>query len=279
MAVSCKIILSAVVGLCFWQTGANCAPQPQRETGVQLAELTKAIEQNPKSASALVSRGHFYLKIFDEERAQADLLRAVKVDPNCGEAHKLLGDSYRMQGKTDAALHEYESCILGTNTGIASRGAKAAFKMLEAQKRYADAIKYLTLYLDRHKRSDWRLEALSFRARCYRETGNTKLALQDLETADKESGTVTQRMAGEHARLCKRLKKYDEAVIWYGKCISLLQREREQVKDLPELLRERSECYTQMHKPDMAKRDLQAASAVDKDVYGSALFRTRATED
>ena len=68
-----------------------------------IADATRAIEINPKEAKAFNNRGSAYMQKGEYERAIVDLTRAVALDPKLANAYRHRGVVYLKAGKLDLA--------------------------------------------------------------------------------------------------------------------------------------------------------------------------------
>jgi tetratricopeptide (TPR) repeat protein len=69
-----------------------------------LSELTRAIELDPKNASAFGARGALYADMHRNEEALDDLDRAIELDPEYGMCFAVRGPIYQEMGRYEEAL-------------------------------------------------------------------------------------------------------------------------------------------------------------------------------
>jgi Flp pilus assembly protein TadD len=70
----------------------------------------KAIELNP-SAEAFLNLGHAFRDLNDLESAASAYANYLRLKPADGTAHAIMGDTQRLLGRPDAAMHSYESAL------------------------------------------------------------------------------------------------------------------------------------------------------------------------
>src|SRR5215470_9394771 len=76
-----------------------------------IADLTKAIEIDPKYAAAYNSRGNAYRDRKDYDQAIADHTRAIEIDPKYAAAYNNRGNAYRDKKDYDQAIADYTTAI------------------------------------------------------------------------------------------------------------------------------------------------------------------------
>ena len=69
-----------------------------------LSDVNKAIEINSKYADALIVRGKIYVETRDAKNAFQDLDKAAKIDPKIAEIYNLYGRSYSLLANYPKAL-------------------------------------------------------------------------------------------------------------------------------------------------------------------------------
>jgi hypothetical protein len=97
------------------------------ETGPVLAELDRLVVRSPGNEEAYLARAFllYNLKAFD--RAQADVLSALKINPRLAMAHSALGMLFQRNGNGEAALKEYREALrLDPGDVAAQEGLKGA---------------------------------------------------------------------------------------------------------------------------------------------------------
>ena len=76
-----------------------------------LADYTKAIELDPKSAMAYINRGVAYAKLKQYEKAIADFTRAIELDPKSASVYIRRGYAYVQLNQYDKAITDYNRAI------------------------------------------------------------------------------------------------------------------------------------------------------------------------
>ena len=76
-----------------------------------IEELNKAIELNPKLATAYLNRGAAYNSLGQYERAIKDLDKALELDPKNAPAHTNIGLAYYMVGQYDRAVEDLSEAV------------------------------------------------------------------------------------------------------------------------------------------------------------------------
>src|SRR5262249_25621993 len=85
------------------------AYQAKREYDRAVADHTKAIELNPKYATAYNNRG---IATGDYDRAIADYNRAIELDPNFADAYLRRGLAYEGKGDSERSIADYTKAIV-----------------------------------------------------------------------------------------------------------------------------------------------------------------------
>lgn len=100
------LVWMAIVGLLLVDPGAEPVPTP--DFAPTIAELTKAITENPKSVSLHSKRGDatFFAGRFDE--AVADYDRMVELDPSLETSHWRRGIALFYAGKYERGARQFE---------------------------------------------------------------------------------------------------------------------------------------------------------------------------
>jgi tetratricopeptide (TPR) repeat protein len=78
---------------------------------LSLADLDKAIQEDPKFILAYISRADTYLSRGDDGKALADLEEALRLDPRQPRAYFLRARYYKRQNKNDLALKDFSTAV------------------------------------------------------------------------------------------------------------------------------------------------------------------------
>jgi tetratricopeptide (TPR) repeat protein len=92
----------------FYKLGTACA---DADTDCQIKNFTKAIELNPKYASAYYARAWAYDSAEKYEKAAADYTRTIELRPGDENAFLGRGRDYYYLKKYDLSLADYTKCI------------------------------------------------------------------------------------------------------------------------------------------------------------------------
>ncbi|MBV8887365.1 MAG: tetratricopeptide repeat protein [Chroococcidiopsidaceae cyanobacterium CP_BM_RX_35] len=76
-----------------------------------IADYTKALQLNPKSAEAYNYRGNARLNLRDKQGAIADYDQAIKLNPNYADAFNDRGDGRSALGDNQGAITDYDQAI------------------------------------------------------------------------------------------------------------------------------------------------------------------------
>ena len=101
----------AYAGLCetYWQYYQNTRETPW--IGRALQNCDHAIALNVQQAPVHVTLGRILHQRGQNERAEEELLRALKLEPNNTDAYRWLGWTYKEQGKAEQAEDAYKQAI------------------------------------------------------------------------------------------------------------------------------------------------------------------------
>jgi superkiller protein 3 len=101
--------------------------KPQRALGI----ADKAIAANPDAAMGYNLRGWAYVAYGDYIKAEADLLKAISIDPKLDSAYLNLGQMYEKQGMNERAVEYYKKAYeLGNGDSISSLAAVKFNKLI-----------------------------------------------------------------------------------------------------------------------------------------------------
>jgi tetratricopeptide (TPR) repeat protein len=76
-----------------------------------ISEFTKAIEIDPRNASAYSSRGNAYGEKGQYDQAISDYNKAIGIDPKDALTYGCRGDAYRKKGQYDQAISDYTKAM------------------------------------------------------------------------------------------------------------------------------------------------------------------------
>ena len=76
-----------------------------------IADFTRAIELDPKSAKAYFARGLAYLVLEQFDKAIADYTKAIELDPKLALAYNNRGGAYWVLKQYDKAINDYTKAI------------------------------------------------------------------------------------------------------------------------------------------------------------------------
>jgi tetratricopeptide (TPR) repeat protein len=99
--------MSEAKGIRLRTRGIGARSFPRRS----IADLTKAIQRNPKDADAYYNRGVVYYHKGDYEPAIADLTRAIEFDPDDTDAYIWRGAAYYAKGDYGSAITDFTKAI------------------------------------------------------------------------------------------------------------------------------------------------------------------------
>lgn len=140
--------------------------------------LSKAIDQNPKMASAHAALGAYYLKQGKVQEAGESIKTSIRLDPKLVPGFNGLGDYYRAKGKYEKAIKSYNYALkLDPESFEAHLGLGiTSFKT----QNYDTAIEKLKLAITLNSSS---IEAHRFLGKCYAWSGNAEMAMKEYALA------------------------------------------------------------------------------------------------
>lgn len=152
----------------------------ERDRDEALAELNRALEQNPDDSRVIAQRGETYRQMEQFEEALSDFNRAIELNPNYAWAHAHRGETYYLMKRYEEALADFERTIeLKTDYtwAIAHRGVTYRF-LGEAY--YTKALADLDRSIERQPDYVW---AIAYRSRVYELMKHYKQSLIDFDRA------------------------------------------------------------------------------------------------
>jgi len=115
--------------------------------------IQKALSINPDSAHALAASGIIKAQYdFDWDGANADLLKAIKLEPGRATVHQWYGDILMPQGRTEEALEQLRIAALADPVSIAIRHTPGYFNLWTGRFEEAEEIYMRLLAIN----PDWR---------------------------------------------------------------------------------------------------------------------------
>ncbi|AXC13896.1 TPR repeat [Acidisarcina polymorpha] len=179
--------------------GKYLAEQGEGAEGV--AELTKALEFNPKSADAYYWRARAYEKMNDRDHAIGDALKAIELSPGSKEAALFLITQYRKAGDMQNAQKYADLAQRITDTEQAQqtfgRGLRDTLDKAEPLLRQGEFAEAIPLYESIAQHLPTFYEAYFDLGTCYAQTGR----LNDAEIALRKYLSFQPVSADGHAAL------------------------------------------------------------------------------
>lgn len=224
----------------------------QRNGNLSAEYFNKALDLDPKNLHAILQKGILYFRSTNYEAAMAEFQKALSIDPAFAPAHRQAGETYWRQNKVDQALEEYNK-YLEINKGSSSARIRyiAFLYLIRHYKEDIDEIGKLpkfdssSVMLDRiasysYYEAGDSLNALkllrkvfqlvpedkilssdyAYYGRTLAKLGQDSLGLTEVRKALDIDSTNADLM-NEMANMLFKLKKYNEAAIWFQKKIDL----------------------------------------------------------
>ena len=111
-----------------------------------IADYTKAIELDPKSAKAYAVRGDAYKRLKQFYKAIADYTKAIELDPKDAKAYNNRGIAYRELKKFDKAITDFTKAIdLDSKSDAYNNRGLAYFGLQQYDKAIADYTRAIEL--------------------------------------------------------------------------------------------------------------------------------------
>jgi tetratricopeptide (TPR) repeat protein len=175
-----------------------------------LAELNRAIEQNPDDTRAIAQRGETYRQMAHVEAALADFDRAIELNPNYAWAITHRGETYYQMKRYEEALDDFNRAVeLNPDYiwAIAHRGVT-----YEYMRRCEEALSDLNQVIELNPNYAW---AIAHRGRTYEIMRRYEEGLEDFDRAIALDETIIPRWRSERGLLLSFLKRYAEAIEYY----------------------------------------------------------------
>jgi tetratricopeptide (TPR) repeat protein len=179
-----------------------------------LAELNRAIEQNPDDTRAIAQRGETYRQMAHVEAALADFDRAIELNPNYAWAIAHRGETYYQMKRYEEALDDFNRAIeLNPDYiwAIAHRGAT-----YEYMGRYEEALTDLNRAIELKPDYAW---AFAHRSRNYQEMKCYEESLADFDRAIALDKTIVKERLMERGLLLHLMGRYPEAIEYYEQAL------------------------------------------------------------
>jgi len=151
----------------------------------ELKAVNKELLANPNNPELYFKRGKIYFANHDLEAAKSDAERAIKLDSLKADYFILLSDAYFTANETRLAKETLERCIKNIPSNI-----EANLKLAELffyVKKYQESINYANNAL---KVDENVAKAYFIKGMCYKESGDTSIAISSFQTAVEQDNTI-----------------------------------------------------------------------------------------
>lgn len=151
----------------------------------ELKAVNKELLADPNNPELYFKRGKIYFNNHDLEAAKNDALRAIKLDSLKSDYFILLSDAYFTANETRMAKESLERCLKNNPTSI-----EANLKLAELYfyvKKYQEAINYANSALKINENTS---KAYFIKGMCYKESGDTAIAISSFQTAVEQDNTI-----------------------------------------------------------------------------------------
>lgn len=184
-----------------------------RDYQAAIRAFSRAIEQNPKHALAIIRRGLAYYRLGEYRKAIADYNRALKLKRYKADAYYSRGDAYR-------ELRDYRQAISDYTASLDERWAAfVMWKRAEAHLRIGDERRALADYTAVIQRKGG-AAAYYQRGRAYMRLQKNQLALNDFDRGIEIEPEFTEAYLSR-AETYERLDRRQDAESDYPKVIEL----------------------------------------------------------
>lgn len=176
----------------------------------KLAELNRAIEQNPDDTRAIAQRGETYRQMEHFDAALADFDRAIELNPDYIWAIAHRGETYYQMKRYEDALNDFNRAIeLNPDYiwAIAHRGVT-----YEYMRRCEEALSDLNQVIELNPNYAW---AIAHRGRTYEIMRRYEEGLEDFDRAIALDETIIPRWRSERGLLLSFMRRYAEAIEYY----------------------------------------------------------------
>lgn len=151
----------------------------------ELKAVNKELLADPNNPDLYYKRGKIYFSNHDLEAAKNDALRAIKLDSLKSDYFILLSDSYFTANETRMAKESLERCLKINPSNI-----EANMKLAELffyVRKYQEAINYANSALKVNENTS---KAYFIKGMCYKESGDTAIAISSFQTAVEQDNTI-----------------------------------------------------------------------------------------
>ena len=217
--------------------------------------FNKAIELNPRAYTAFNNRGLNFLRMGEFERGLADYKRAVEINPGAPIGHALLARALSRTGHLDAAIEESSEAIK-----LQPNIAEYWFERGELQfkvKHFDSAIADLSESIQLEPQF---ASAYNVRAACYRATHQLSSAIDDLTTAIEIKPQATYFL--NRGIALGIVGRFEDSI---ADCSTAVQIN----PFLAPAFEARANSYHNLHRDDLAKKDLERARQLQRAAINS----------
>jgi tetratricopeptide (TPR) repeat protein len=174
-----------------------------------VAELNRAIEQNPEDTGAIAQRGEMYRQMEHFEAALADFDRAIELNPNYAWAIAHRGETYYQMKRYEEALDDFNRAIEVNPDYIWAIAHRGAIYRFMGKPYYEKAVADFTQAIDLKPDYAW---AIAYRCQTYGLMNRYQEALVDFDRAIVLDKTIIPNWPGERGLLLSYLGQYAEAI-------------------------------------------------------------------
>jgi tetratricopeptide (TPR) repeat protein len=188
---------------------------------IQITNCTAHLQRHSQdsaahnNAVAYVSRGGAYLYKHDNDRAMADCIRAIEIDPKYRDAYHCRGEAYRAKREFDHAIADYDKAIEIDPKYVSSYVGRGAAYLSKGE--HERAIAEFNTAIDINPKF---ADAYSFRGDAYRIKGENDHAIADLNKAIEMDPKLASAYAGRGVAY-RNKGEYDRAIADYDKAIEI----------------------------------------------------------
>ena len=197
-------LLGAAGILCSCNGPAKKSTSETQDTTVakvnapELRRMNDLLKANPNDPELYLQRGRVYLELKDFDAATADGERALKLDSTKDTYYLFLTDAYFYNNHTRQAKEILERCV--KNVPNSTEGFLKLAELYFYVRKYQEAINNINSAL---KLDETLPKAYFLKGMCYKESGDTSLAISSLQTA------------------CEQDNQYYDAYVEVGRLLAL----------------------------------------------------------
>lgn len=144
----------------------------------ELKRVNDLLKASPNSQDLYLQRGKIYLQLKDFDAAIGDGLRALKMDSLKDSPYLLLTDAYFISNRTRQAKEILQRCV--KNIPNSTDGLMKLAELFFYVRKYQESINYINSAL---KIDETIAKGYFLKGMCYKESGDTSLALSSFQTA------------------------------------------------------------------------------------------------